>query len=207
MSPKRRISRFAQILVWSSALLGLAPIGWSQGRVSNGEVRERNLSELAAVVEATPRDYEAMPIGRTNPFAAVRRVNNAAPMVREQSDGPVETAPVNQPTRPARLSDPVALTAIARNFRPSGSIIVGERRLLRLRDGTMINEGSSFNARIAGEAYTVKVISVTRDGYEIGLGEARTSARFLDGSAGQVASPADPPAEPPLSENAGEGDN
>lgn len=178
-----------------SILVGVMGLGLSttlcfaQGRVSNVESRQRTLEVVTAVVEASPHSYEPMPGGRENPFAEVKREEPAATIPVQSGPGqPVRVEA--KPPESVRLPDPVALTAIARNFRPSGSIIVGNRRLLRLVDGTMLEQGNSFTARIGREAYVVKVISVTPDGYTIGLGEARHSARFLETPVNPTPSPA-----------------
>lgn len=153
----------------------------AQGLVTKFESREDSLRAVNAILEAKPRSFEASYGRRESPFVAVREVAApptptpvARPEVRRVAPQPI--APTVEP----RLSDEAALEKIVGSFQPAGSIIVGDRRLLRMKNGSFLREGSTFDARIRAENYQVEVIRVTPDGYVIGIGTARHSARFID---------------------------
>jgi len=77
-----------------------------------------------------------------------------------------------------RLTDDVALPVIAANFKASGSFIISNRRMIRLKSGTLISEGSAINARIGEETYTVIVSKVDSDAYVLTLGNASVTRSF-----------------------------
>lgn len=162
----------------AGALGGLCPLAsWAQNRVTLPAQREAILANLDEILRAQPGDFGSIPRERVNPFMAVMPARAPVPV----AVAPDRPAPVVQATETqGRLDDEAALAAIVANFRPSGSIILGERRLLRMADGSMLQQGSTFTARIRGEAYSVQVARVLADGYTLALGNARHTARFID---------------------------
>jgi|GEM_PF-2212983 len=136
------------------------------GQVSLPEKREATLAATAALLTSGSRDHAAFPAGRVNPFAAI--VKEAVPVAVER---PTEL-------EHTRLSDGRAVQAVARDFKPAGLMILGDRRVLRLRDGSMLREGDAFTARIEGESYRVLVSSIDTAGYELTVGEASIRRGF-----------------------------
>ncbi len=143
------------------------------GRVSSPDQREQQIKRVTELLESMPRPRGQLPEGRVNPFAPVPR----------------EVVAATPPPQVERLTDDRALVAISRNFNPSGSMIVGERRVLRLRDGSMLREGDSFNARIENFTYRVTVSTIDTDGYVLTLGEASMRRRFIEGRGEATPSP------------------
>lgn len=82
-----------------------------------------------------------------------------------------------------RLEDADALRAISTQFKPIGSLVVGERGVLQLANGNTMEEGSSFPAKIKGHTYVVVITEVTSKAYTLRLGSAQVQRNFIkDGS-------------------------
>lgn len=162
-----------QLFPLAAALALAAPVA-AQNVVSQPEKRESMLAEVEALLQPERVDLAAATVSRSSPFSAVTAVVAASDSVAADSERVVVS----------RLSDEVALEAAARSFRPSGSIIGSSRRILRLANGEMMDEGAHFTATIRGSRYDVQVERVSVDGYVLRLGEARLERNFLDPSSG-----------------------
>ena len=108
-----------------------------------------------------------------SPFIIKKVVPEEVPVVRTFEDVPVETG-IGEV-----LADNVALQVISRQFRPFGSLVMGERGILQLANGRTIAEGESFRAEIKGVEYEVTIADVTSKGYRLTLGEANVEKTFL----------------------------
>lgn len=82
-----------------------------------------------------------------------------------------------------RKSDAEVLVMIARSFRPTGSLILGERKLLILPSGRSLKLGASFKARYEEDEYTVEVTDITQTGYTLRLNN-ETLLRTFNGDDG-----------------------
>lgn len=148
------------------SLCAAASLSAQGGQVSFPEKREATLAKTTALIASGAGNRVSFPVNRANPFAAIAK--ESAPVV-------VERAP--EPER-SRLSDGRAVQAVARDFNPAGLMILGDRRVLRLRDGSMLREGDTFTARIEGEPYRVLVSAIDPSGYELTVGEASIRRGF-----------------------------
>lgn len=110
--------------------------------------------------------------GLTSPFAE----KTVQQPVATKDDGPVL---VEEEVLPEIISDEVALEVISRRFKPDGSLIFGDRGILKLGNGETIEEGESFPAEIRGTTYTVEIVEVTARGYTLRVGEATVYKTFL----------------------------
>lgn len=157
--------KFSLTLILFSGCLTL-----SQGQVIDPASKRGNLlDQLTEVISNTER--EAGDFSQVNsPFV---KISLAEPVVT----GSTEVATVEAPA-PQILSDAVALQAISQQFRPLGSLVLGERGLLQLANGRTIEQGSRFNAEIQGNLYEVSVEKVTKSGYTLRLGEATVERNF-----------------------------
>lgn len=164
--------------LWATGLLS------AQGKpVSKPENRQELLDNVKLLLGSEPAAYKEISMHRQDPFSAIQpEPEIPAPVVAATADKPNTPAPAPVIEKPARLADEVALAAIARNFSASGSLIAGERRLLRLKNGKMAPQGTTFSARIKEELYVVSISRVTENGYTLSLGNASISRRFLDES-------------------------
>ncbi len=144
--------------------------------ISSGHERGQLLDGMARVLENTKRPAGSY-AGTPSPFHQA-----AAPAAPAAAPKPGDT-PVAAATGPERLPDYVALGLIAQQFRPLGSLVTGERGLLRLGGGRSIEKGQSFRAEIRGQTYEVTVEDVTSQGYVLRLGSARLERSFIVGGA------------------------
>lgn len=151
-------------------ILFLGCLAVTQGQVIDPASKRGNLlDQLTEVISNTER--ETMEFSQVNsPFV---RTSLAQPVVSESAEGTtVDTQ------APQTLSDAVALQAISQQFRPLGSLVLGERGLLQLANGRTIEQGRSFNAEIRGNLYEVTVEKVTQSGYTLRLGGATVERNF-----------------------------
>lgn len=137
---------------------------------TGNQLLEQGRPEILARTEGLASPFFAPMAEPPAPLPVTDTVDEAAP-VEEVAPAPV----IRQ-----RLPDRVALEAVARNFKPTGSLIMGERKLLNLSSGTM-PEGGSFVATIQGEQYTVKVAEVTTSSYTLQIGTASLTQGFDPG--------------------------
>ncbi len=159
--------------VLSLLVLGGFPLALAaQNLVSLPEKRETLLAGIDAVLHPPAIDIATATVARANPFAAVEHV-----VVANEPEGP---ASVRDLSANDRLPDPVALQAASANFRPAGSIIGNTRRVLRLANGEMLDEGKGFRATIRGREYFIQIERITVDGYVLRLGDAQLERSFLD---------------------------
>lgn len=78
------------------------------------------------------------------------------------------------------LPDETALRIISDQFRPLGSLVLGDRGLLQLAGGHTIERGDTFKAEIRGNIYDVLIAEVTSRGYTLRLGTAELKKNFLN---------------------------
>lgn len=161
--------------------LVLGGVQLDANRVSAPRMRADLLEAVRALLDDEPGEFAPMPGGRSNPFAA--------PV---EAVAPADAAAGEAPQAVRRLSDEQALAAIAREFQPSGSLIAGDRALLRLSDGSSLREGEGFTARIQGQSFRVVVSEIDVDGYTLVLGEAAIRRGFSS-AGGAVRSSGTPP--------------
>lgn len=155
-------------------LLAFLPL---QGQIITTEAERAGiLSGLEQTLEPAQQDtsdYGSVP----SPFDPVK-VKRVAAAPRPQS--PVaqgEAAPVVD-ALPQRLADADALRVIGDSFKPIGTLVRGDRGLLRMSSGAMLAAGTSFRAEINGLDYEVLVKEVTSQGYTLSLGTATLSRSF-----------------------------
>ncbi|NDV62581.1 hypothetical protein G0Q06_08970 [Puniceicoccales bacterium CK1056] len=110
--------------------------------------------------------------GLGSPFSKKAEADLAA----EMSEGPVD---IEEDVLPEVISDEIALDVISRSFKPDGSMIFGNRGILKLGNGETIEEGESFPAEIRGTTYTVEIVKVTARGYTLKVGDATVDKTFL----------------------------
>ena len=77
------------------------------------------------------------------------------------------------------LPDAQALSIISQQFKPLGSLILGNRGVLQLQDNSTIERGATFKAAIKGHTYEVQIFDVTSRGYTLKLGSAQITKNFL----------------------------
>ncbi len=106
-----------------------------------------------------------------SPFVAV--MPEKQPVVVEQVEETVA------PVVAARLPDKEALAIISQQFKPLGSLILGNRGVLQLQANKTIEKGAFFNADISGNTYRVEILDVTSRGYTLRLGTAQVTKNFL----------------------------
>lgn len=138
------------------------------------ESRQQLLDGLQMTLKPEPRDpaiYKAIP----SPFDPVK-VKKVQPVEREKVPGPVQTVAADIP--PRRLPDDEALRAISESFKPIGTLVRGDRGLLRMSGGAMLSAGTTFRAEINGLSYDVLVKEVTSQGYTLSLGTATLNRNF-----------------------------
>ena len=117
-------------------------------------------------------DREKMDFKEVNSPFAVRTRQEEEVATKELDNVPLRTAG-------ALLSDDRALAIISGQFRPLGSLVVGDRGVLQLAGGRTIAQGASFKAEISGNIYAVKIEEVTSKGYTLSLGTASLRKNFL----------------------------
>jgi hypothetical protein len=107
----------------------------------------------------------------SSPFEARTRQEQVV-ATKELDNVPVRTVG-------ALLPDDRALGIISQQFRPLGSLVIGDRGVLQLAGGRTIAQGASFKAEISGNIYEVQIEEVTSKGYTLSLGTASLSKNFL----------------------------
>lgn len=107
----------------------------------------------------------------SSPFAARTRQEEVV-ATKELDNVPVRTVG-------ALLPDEHALAIISEQFRPLGSLVIGNRGVLQLAGGRTIAQGSAFKAEIKGNIYEVQIEEVTSKGYTLSLGTASLKKNFL----------------------------
>jgi hypothetical protein len=90
----------------------------------------------------------------------------------------LDNAPVVSPTGKV-LDDEVALRIISTQFKPFGSLVMGDRGVLQLSNSQTMGEGESFKAEIQGVVYEVTIVDVTSESYTLSLGTASVEKTFL----------------------------
>lgn len=145
-----------------------------QGLVSQPKQRAELLEGIDAILGRRPISALVSESGRRSPFLAVAAQPAPVRVAESGNLPPVVVAPV------PRLSDEAALGLAARSFKPSGSLITSTRRVLRLDNGSMVNEGHVFSITIRGERYRVILDSVSEDGYVLRVGDAMLKRSFIE---------------------------
>lgn len=110
--------------------------------------------------------------GLVSPF----RDKDEGDLVPEITEGPIA---IEEEILPEIISDKIALDVISRRFKPDGSLIFGNRGILKLGNGETIEEGESFPAEIRGNTYTVEILEVTARSYTLRIGEETVEKSFL----------------------------
>ena len=161
--PMRKLISISFLLLAAGSLAGQV--------ITTPEERDAlldGMSDTLSNVDRATGDYGQL----ESPFAArMPELPDPADLVTEVVQRPKVTSPV--------LPDKQALALISQQFRPEGSLVMGNRGILRLSGGGTIEEGRTFRAEIKGNFYDVTVIEVTSKGYTLGLGEARVTGNFL----------------------------
>lgn len=142
--------------------------------IQSASERESLLENLRVVVTNTNR--EALLVDDLqSPF--VEEMEAPAPETGA-SAAESEEAPDSVEEGPRLLSDAVALRMVGQQFKPIGSLILGNRALLQLANGSTLSVGQSFAAEIQGNRYQVELESVSGNGYVLRLGTATLSQTF-----------------------------
>lgn len=136
--------------------------------------QQRRTEQLEAARAAIVRE----PAVDTSIFALICPFYGPRPIVVQRTD------PAVQRTQPAdtRLPDAAALAAVAEQFQPVSSLVMGERRVLNMGGGRLLPEGHTFNARIATHSYPVTIQDITERSYVLRLGEATLTRTFASTS-------------------------
>jgi hypothetical protein len=154
-----------------AVLVGSAPVLFSQVILPVNE-RDTLLNDMQAVIgntAAAPQTFT----GITSPFMEKKRTApNPQPQIGNQT-----VEPQREPSR--ELSDTAALRLVSNQFKPLGSLVLGNRGILQLANGNTIEKGSSFKAEIHGRSYEVTIEEVTQNGYTLRLGSAVLDQTFL----------------------------
>jgi len=145
--------------------------------IQTTEKREALLEGLRSVVKNTERDALALD-QLESPF--VEPFADPLPEVTERAEGDDPDAVEAVPRTQVVLSDAVALQMVSRQFNPLGSLILGERALLQLENGSTMPVGQVFSAEINGIRYEVKLENVSNNGYELRIGDATLLRRFTE---------------------------
>ena len=122
----------------------------------------------------TNTDRESMDVSKTSSPFVEKKAEQILPASTD-----LEAPQLVREELPAELSDPVALRLISQQFKPLGSMVLGNRGLLQLSGGNTIEQGETFNAEIKGRSYEVLIEEVTGSGYTLRLGSAIMRKTFL----------------------------
>lgn len=154
-----------------AVLMGSSPLLFSQVILPVDD-RDQLLNDMQAVIDNTQSDPQTFD-GIPSPFVEKKQaVAQPQPQMANQVQEPAETLPRN-------LSDWVALRMISQQFKPLGSLVLGDRGILQLANGNTIEKGASFKAEIQGRSYEVTIDEVTQNGYTLRLGSAILKQTFL----------------------------
>lgn len=113
--------------------------------------------------------------GKPSPFGEVSSANVASTSVTTESKA--ETPP-----EPIRYSDEEALQIIARQLNPTGSLIMGERKLLNLEGGRRLQLGDPIRISVRGEDYVAKLEDITSGTYTISINDKVLTVNFSQAS-------------------------
>lgn len=159
-------------LILAFALLLTSMGSLSAQLIVDPRERERLVEDLYRAINNSALREQSQPL--PSPFMARSRAVAEPQVAEAAADGPeAASAPV-----PQALPDAVALQVIARQFRPIGSLVRGDRGVLQFRGGGTLAKGESFRATIDGISYTVSLEDVSASGYVLRLGEALLQRDF-----------------------------
>lgn len=161
----------AKVICYTLLALAAVTALPAQNQVSAPEKRAQILEKVALVLAEDSIELPNLDVGRSSPFSAV----DTRVVQPERVATTVPTAVVV-----TRLSDADALAAIASQFRPTGAMVTESRQMLRMSDGSSMNEGRVIRAKIRGQVYSVVIEKITIDGYTLKLDSARLERTFLD---------------------------
>jgi hypothetical protein len=168
-------NRWSRLFILATATLVLSqPLSlMGQGVVTPKERRTALLNTLDTMLNPGEwqRDLSAWPDSPFHPPQVRKATGRNA-----SADGNDQETEKEAP--PLRLSDEEALERIARQVKPSGSIIFGQMQALQFPSGEMMRQGEVFRARIRDEVYEVTLVSVSLRDYTLQLGEARLNRYF-----------------------------
>jgi hypothetical protein len=154
-----------------AVLVGSAPVLFSQVILPVND-RDSLLADMQAVIGNTAVAPQAF-TGITSPFMEKKQtMPNPQPQTGNQT-----VEPQREPSR--ELSDTAALRLVSQQFKPLGSLVLGNRGILQLANGNTIEKGASFKAEIQGRSYEVTIAEVTQNGYTLRLGSAVLDQTFL----------------------------
>lgn len=145
----------------------LATLNSALGQVVAVNVRKSSLDRAAAVFAPTEVSIDSRLKDVPDPFFRTP----AAPGSRTPDVD--QSAPAQ-----SRLSDQDALSIIARNFKPTGIMALGDRKAIVLPDGRNLPAGSNFSATINGETYTIEITEINPGGYTLRLGNSTLGKTF-----------------------------
>lgn len=172
-----------------SALLVLTP--WP-ALAQDNEAGPSNPRVIAASVRQETLETAEELLNRGDVETKQAIALSVTPMFPPAPEEPEEVAPPPEPVmpglpapppprvveQPKRLSDDEALSRITEQFRPSGSLILGERRFV-LAGSQRVPLGTVFTARIDGQTYRVEVSSITQNDYTLRLGGAELTLPYF----------------------------
>ena len=156
MSTRRHL-----LVLLAAATFAAGPVG-AQGADGNKRVKPRRERDLvmARLDRIFPETVAESTAPERNPF-----VRPVAPTPEVESAGP-EAPPV---VVVRRLPAAEALRRVASSLQPGGSIVRGERQLVRL-SGRWMAAGDPLVSTIDGETFEVVVDTVTADTFTLRLG-------------------------------------
>ena len=149
-------------------LTATAP-GIAGAQVMGPDVRTRQLDKAEAAIATPALRVEERLANLRDPFFTQAASLPARPAAELEAAAAPEKV---------RRPDGAVLALIAQSFQPSGSLILGERRLLTLPGGQSIALGATFTARVDGEEYAITIGDITSTGYTLKLNEATLARTF-----------------------------
>lgn len=160
-----------------AAFLTLIPVCLSGQVLQKPEDRREllnSMEQVLSVVNEPLSSYAEI----SSPFVLGREVEPEQEVAAEE-ETPGQKEQQTAADRPSRLSDSAALRMIAKRFHPIGCLVVGNRGILQMDGGRNLAEGETFQAKINGLPYTVRIAEVGQNGYVLRLGKALLEQNFL----------------------------
>ena len=160
-------------------MVGLQSVILSGQVIMSQEDRTEVLDGMKGVLENISRPIAS--IGEDESPFYVSKNKPKEPVVAEVTNQPQEVVKAEEEivSTPVVLSDNVALGIISNQFKPLGSLVLGDRGFLQLPQGRTIEKGQTFKADIRGITYTVLISNVTEKGYTLELGSASSEHSFV----------------------------
>lgn len=165
-------------LLYKIALFGLLPVVVGSGlsaQVISYDRRVELLKQADEQILPPTVDSNELVADVASPFI---------PRVVEEPVQLVAEPEVQQIVKAPELSDEALLKLIARNFKPTGSLVAGDRRLLVLQGGGSLSLGAVFSAKVNDQIHPVEIAEITSSGYTLRLRNVTLSQSFTGSQEG-----------------------